>query len=288
MMQALDKTHPLYPKNLRNVADAPATLFVRGSLPDRRPVVAVVGARAATGHGLARAHDLALGLARHGALVISGGAVGIDAAAHVGALDGGGETVVVLGTGLDAPYPLRHRPLFERIVGQGGALLSCFQPGVPLRRWHFPRRNRVLAGMADAVVIVEASPSSGSLYTAQAARDYRRVLAACPGTAGTEALLSQGVALVETADDVLAALAGRGRRVEPDAPLVGSDEALALSALDYARPRDAGSVGLLAGVGATRAARALCALELEGLALSVPGGRYVRAVVADPIAARGP
>ena len=86
---------------------------------------------------------------------------------------------------------------------------------------------------------------------------------------------------------VFAALAGRGRRVEPDAPLVGSDEALALSALDYARPRDAGSVGLLAGVGATRAARALCALELEGLALSVPGGRYVRAVVADPIAARG-
>jgi len=228
-----------------------------------------------------------MGLTQGGALVVSGGAVGIDAAAHVGALDAGGQTVVVLGTGLDAPYPSRHRPLFERIVAGGGALVSSFQPGVPLRRWHFPRRNRVLAGLADAVVIVEASPSSGSLYTAQAAREYGRVLCACPGTAGTEALLSQGVALVESAADVFAALAGRPRRVEPDAPLVGSDEALALAALDYARPRDAGSVAVLAGVAQNRAARALCALELEGLALSVPGGRYVRAVVADKVL-RGP
>jgi DNA processing protein len=286
MMHILDKSHPEYPQNLKTVVDAPATLFVRGSLPQESPVVALVGARAASGHGQARAHDLAMGLAERGALVISGGAVGIDAAAHVGALDAGGKTVVVLGTGLDAPYPQRNRPLFERIVAEGGALVSSFQPGVPLRRWHFPRRNRVLAGLADAVVIVEASPSSGSLYTAQAARDYQRVLGACPGTAGTEALLSQGIAVIETADDVFAALAGLPRLVHPDAPLVGSDEALALAALDYARPRDAGSIGTLAGVGSARAARALCALELEGLALSVPGGRYVRAAVADRMQSR--
>ena len=281
MMQILDKSHPEYPQNLKSVVDAPATLFVRGTLPRRQTVVALVGARAASGHGLARAHDLAYGLAKRGAVVVSGGAVGIDAAAHVGTLDGGGQTVVVLGTGLDAPYPPRNRPLFERVVAQGGALVSSFQPGVPLRRWHFPRRNRVMAAMADAVVIVEATPSSGSLYTAQAARDYKRVLGACPGTAGTEALLSQGVALIESPEDVLAALAGEARVIQPDAPLVGSDEALALAALDYARPRDAGSVGTIAGVGSARAARALCALALDGLALSVPGGRYVRAVVAD-------
>jgi DNA processing protein len=284
MMHVIEKAHLDYPIRLSRVVDAPATIFVEGQIPRQSPVVALVGARAASGHGLARAHDLAMGLARRGALVISGGAVGIDAAAHVGALDGGGPTVVVLGTGLDAPYPTRHRPLFERVVERGGALVSSFQPGVPLRRWHFPRRNRVLAGLADAVVIVEASPSSGSLYTAQAARDYGRVLGACPGTAGTESLLAQGVALIESADDVYSALQGHARQISPDAPLVGSDEALALAALDYARPRDAGSVGVLAGVGSARAARALCALELEGLALSVPGGRWVKAAMADRMA----
>src|SRR5687767_5341516 len=101
MMHVFEKSHPDYPANLKSVVDAPATLFIRGSLPKRAPVVALVGARAASGHGLARAHDLAMGLSARGALVISGGAVGIDAAAHVGALDAGGPTVVVLGTGLD-------------------------------------------------------------------------------------------------------------------------------------------------------------------------------------------
>lgn len=280
---AISAGDPAYPAQLRGLPDAPETLYVRGAWPQpRRPIVAVVGARAASGHGMALARDLASGLAERGALVASGGAVGIDAAAHAGAMAVGAPTLVVLGTGLDAPYPAKNRPLFEEVVRRGGVLLTPFQPRVPLRRWHFPRRNQILAGLADAVVIVEASVASGTLYTAQAARRYGRVLCACPGSPGSEQLLCQGVALAERAEDVLAALAGspRGRTVAP--PAADSDEALALAALDPRAPLAPAEVGARCGVDAVRAARALCALELEGLALLVPGGRYVRSALAAP------
>lgn len=278
-MNAVDRADRAYPERLRGVPDAPATLHVRGVWPDRRPVLALVGARAASGHGIALARELASDLARAGALVISGGAVGIDAAAHRGALEVGAPTVAVLATGLDAPYPAHHRPLFDAIVAGGGALVTPFQPGVPLRRWHFPRRNQVMAGLADAVLVVEAAVTSGSLYTAQAARRYGRLLAACPGTAGANALLCQGAALVRSAGDLLAALAGAPRRLELAAPEAGSDEARALAELDPADARGVDEVSARSGLEAHRVMRALCALELEGLALVVPGGRWIRSSV---------
>ncbi|MFH0899818.1 MAG: DNA-processing protein DprA [Pseudomonadota bacterium] len=273
-----------YPIRLRATRDAPATLYVQGGLSLREPVVALVGSRAASGNGMAIAEELGYALAKRGALVISGGAVGIDAAAHRGALAAGGPTVVVLATGLDAPYPARNRPLFERIVEKGGALLTSFQPNVPVRRWHFPRRNRIMAGLADAVVVVEASPSSGSMYTAVAAREYGRVLGACPGTPGAEALLVQGAAVVNSADDVLGAIAGRPRQLAVDPPLPGSDEELVLPYLDPVAPRDSENVAALAGISVVRIARAMCALELAGLALCTPGGRYLRTALADSLA----
>jgi DNA processing protein len=279
--RSVTRRDPGYPEPLAGAFDAPETLHVRGVIPPLRPAVAIVGARAATGHGMARARELARDLAAGGALILSGGAVGIDAAAHAGALEAGAPTVAVLATGLDAPYPARHRPLFDEIVRRGGALVTPFQPRVPVRRWHFPRRNRVLAALADAVVIVEAAAGSGSLYTARAARDYGRVVAAFPGTAGAEALLAQGAAVVERAADVLAALAGSPRAPLAELPPAGSDEARVLAALDGGRPRDAGALAATSGIAPARLARALLALELDGLAVPVPGGRHLRSALAD-------
>jgi DNA processing protein len=251
-------------------------MYMHGEVPRHEPLVAVVGARAASRAGLTRAHGLAGELAKRGALVVSGGAVGVDAAAHRGALAAGAPTVAVLASALDTPYPARHRPLFRDIVASGGALLSPFPPGTPLRRWHFPRRNQALAELVDAVVVVEASAASGSLHTAVAARRAGRVLGACPGTPGTDALLFQGAALVETAADVLAALAGAPRRLAVARPEPGTDAAAALDALDGTVARDAAELARRCGLGVGRVARALCALELDGLALPVPGGSYVR------------
>jgi len=146
-------------------------LFAVGAWPGTSRCVAIVGARAASGHAAAAARALAADLAGCGYAVVSGGAIGIDAAAHRGALDAGGETVAVMATGLDIAYPARNRPLFGEIVATGrGALLSPFPLGVPPRRYRFVRRNRIIAGLADAVVVVEAGLASGSLYTAAATR----------------------------------------------------------------------------------------------------------------------
>lgn len=243
--------------------------------------MALVGSRAASGQGMERARDLACELARQGALVVSGGALGIDAAAHRGALDAAALTLAVLGNGLDAPYPARNRPLFAEIVQKGGGLCSPFAAGEPILRAHFPRRNRVIAALADVVIVVEASIHSGSLYTASAAKSYGRVLCACPGTPGTQFLLAQGAYSVGSAKDVLGAMSGLRTDAALGAPLVDSDEALALSALDLTTPRSPEWVGARTGVGALRASRALCALELEGFAIPTAGGRYVRSILGE-------
>jgi DNA processing protein len=278
MMREAPRQAPRWtPTQLPRVAE---TLWIRGAVPTgTRPVVAIVGARAASGHGRGRAAELASELTRRGMLVISGGALGIDSAAHQGALAAGGQTVAVVAAlePSGVPYPSRNRLLFDAIVDQGGAVVTPFPPGAPLARWQFVRRNRVIAALADAVVVVEASPASGSLHTASAARALGRVLGACPGTAGAAALIAQGAAMVESADDVAAALAGNPRRQAPALPPRGSDEALVLAALAPGAPAAAETVGEIAGIGARRAARALCLLEIEGLALAIPGGRYVRA-----------
>jgi DNA processing protein len=252
-------------------------LHVRGRLQIGSPSVAIVGARAATRRAMTVAYDLGRDLAALGVTVLSGGAIGIDAAAHEGALAAGARTVAILGSGLDAPYPERNRPLFRRILAADGALVSPFADGTPVRRWNFPRRNEVMAQLADAVLVVEASPVSGALQTAGAARRGGRIVAACPGSPGTDALLASGAAMVETADDLMKALAGHARsRSVPHLPESGSDEGMVLSALSATEPRGLEVVAEQSGVSTVRAARALCALELDGLALPARG-RYLRA-----------
>lgn len=186
---------------------------MRGALNDG-PAVAIVGARAASQQGMDRAHALARHLAGRGIRVVSGGALGIDGAAHRGALAGGGTTTVVLGSGCDVAYPVRHAALFRQVLATGGALVSKHVDGTQPRRWTFLARNPLIAALADACVVVEADARSGSLATARAARGMGRTVMACPGSRGCELLLADGAGLVEQVGDVEAALAGELRTLQ--------------------------------------------------------------------------
>ncbi len=165
-----------------------------------------------------RAHAIARHLARHGVHVVSGGALGVDGAAHRGALDGGGTTTVVLGTGVDVMYPARHAPLFREVLDKGGALVSMFPDGCGPRRHTFTKRNELIAALADVVIVVEADVRSGSLSTARAAERHGRIVAAWPGSAGCDRLLASGASLVESEGDALLAAMGTPRE-RPPVPL---------------------------------------------------------------------
>ena len=189
--------------------------------PPDGPRVAIVGSRRPSPYGEAVAEQLAADLARAGVIVVSGLALGCDAAAHRGALVGGGVTVAVMGTGVDIVYPAAHFRLAEEIVAGGGALVSQFPDGTSPRRRNFPARNVTLAALSDVVVVVEAVQGSGALITAEAALDLHKEVMAVPGSifsplsVGTHALIRDGAGLVQNARDVLAAL-GVGREVLDD------------------------------------------------------------------------
>lgn len=198
-----------YPAWLRTIADPPAVLYCDGlPVPADRQAVAIVGARQATPYGLRVTEALALELTGLGFTIVSGLARGIDAAAHHGALAAGGRTIAVLGCGLDITYPPEHVRLRAEIAG-AGAVLTEFSPGTPPLASHFPRRNRIISGLAMGVVVVEASAESGSLITARLALEQGREVFAVPGlidaplSRGPHGLLKQGAKLVETVDDIV-------------------------------------------------------------------------------------
>ncbi len=270
-----------YPDALALIAERPAELRLRGSLGDRRRV-AIVGSRLPDEYGVDVARDLATGLARAGISVVSGGALGIDAAAHDAALDAGGHTVAVLGTGVDVVYPPRHRALFERILAAGGALLSELPDGTPGLKRHFPRRNRIVSALAEAVVVVRAGEGSGALITAAWARSQGVPVLAVPGdvrdplSAGTTALLRGDARAVASAQDVLAVLGLEGSPARQlPLPAVGGDEAALLSALAR-RPRHADEVARAARLGPGAALAGLLALEVRGLCEQRPGHYFLR------------
>src|SRR6266704_3677932 len=199
-----------------------AQLRTRGRWPPPEgPRVAVVGSRRPSPYGEAVAEQLALELARAGVVVVSGLALGIDAAAHRGALNAGGVTVAVMGTGVDIVYPAAHSRLAEDIVAGGGALVSQFPDGTAPRRHNFPARNYTIAQLADVVVVVEAAEGSGALITAEAALDLHKEVMAVPGSVfsplsvGTHGLLRDGAGLVQNARDVMAVI-GLGGEVLDD------------------------------------------------------------------------
>ena len=228
--QAVGKAAPgdaAYPAQLREIPSSPKSLWFVGRLPAQgERLLAIVGARAATRTGCECARAIAAGLGQGGASIVSGGAFGIDAAAHEGALASGVPTFAVLGCGTDVIYPDRHAHLFARIAASGG-LVSEYPPGTPPRARQFPARNRIIAGLALAVVVVEAAQHSGALITARLGRSLGRILFAVPGSAGTDAYLRAGLALPATsAADIEHVLAGGQATCVPtqlDAISRGSD-----------------------------------------------------------------
>jgi DNA processing protein len=204
---------PDYPSRLLHIHDPPALFYLHGRRDAlARPMLAIVGSRNATAAGAAHARGFARALSAAGWTVASGLALGIDAAAHEGALAGGAGTVAVLGTGVDVVYPSRHAALAERIRADGALLSEC-PLGTGPSAGRFPRRNRLIAGLSAGVLVVEAAPRSGSLITARQAADFGREVFAIPGSIdsplarGCHALIRDGARLVESADDVLSELA---------------------------------------------------------------------------------
>lgn len=205
---------PRYPQRLREVDGAPAALFCIGDVELLRlPQIGIVGARSATAQGLDNAHGFAAALCGRGLVVTSGLALGIDGAAHRGALSVGGNTIAVCGTGLDRVYPARHKDLAHAIAASG-LLVSEFSPGMPPLPENFPQRNRLIAGLSLGVLVVEAARESGSLITARLAAEQGREVFAIPGSIhntlarGCHQLIRQGARLVESVDDIVEELAG--------------------------------------------------------------------------------
>jgi DNA processing protein len=188
------------------------SVYLRGAALREVPAIAIVGARAASRDAMDRAHVLARHLAQRGVEVVSGGALGVDGAAHRGALAGDGVTTVVLGGGVDVLYPVRHAPLFREVLARGGTLAGLQPDGTAPLPQMFPQRNELIAALADVVIVVEADLYSGSLSTASAARRFGRIVAACPGSRGCERLLVGGAAVIEHEADAELALAGTPRQ----------------------------------------------------------------------------
>ena len=274
-----------YPPRLRALPDPPAVLHVLGDpgallMPE---AVAIVGARRATSYGLDVSRALGRGLSLAGVPVVSGLALGIDAAAHEGALEGSGRTVAVLAAAPDVPYPARHRALHASVAGRG-AVVSELPPGASSFRWCFVARNRIVAALAQVVVIVEATQRSGSLTTADFAADLGCTVAAVPGRVtnrtadGTNGLLQSGAALVRDAGDVLDLLAEATRppAPQPAAAPPPADLAPELAELLAAVEEGRGALGELAAT--AEEARAVLAglgeLEFRGLIRRTFGGRY--------------
>ena len=272
-----------WPPGLDDLGDtAPFALWCRGDLPGGRPSVALVGSRASTGYGERLAFDLAHGLAARGVLVVSGGAYGIDAAAHRGAIAAGGPTLVVLAGGVDRGYPAGNVRLFEEAIATGGAVVSEMPPGALPMKSRFLQRNRLIAAMTAATVVVEAAWRSGALSTAHHAADLMRPVGAVPGpvtsvaSAGCHRLLREGAAVCVTDVDEVAELvpAPQGREggtaglVEPDDTSWLDARCLRVhDALGVHAGAPADEIARRAGVALAEARSALGLLELAGLAV---------------------
>lgn len=270
---------PGYPRTLLEIHDPPLLLYCKG----RRsllgaPALAVVGSRNATPSGRTTARAFSTALSNAGLSIVSGLALGIDAASHEGGLAGASASIAVTGTGLDMVYPARNRALAHRLAAEG-LLVSEFAPGTPAAAHHFPRRNRLISGLARGVLVVEAALQSGSLTTARYALEQGREVFAIPGSIhspvsrGCHALIKQGAKLVETADDVLEELglaAPASRR-----PVAAREDDAVLAALGH-DPAELDTLSARTGLAPQALATRLLELELDGRVARLPGGRFQR------------
>jgi DNA processing protein len=281
-------TNPNYPARLRTIADPPPFLYVKGNiLTDDDKAVAIVGSRSASEYGRRVARDLARGLASLGFTVVSGMARGIDGAAHESALQAGGRTIAVLGSGVERAYPAEHELLYRRIAA-GGAVVSELPIGTRPMAFNFPARNRLISGISLGVVVVEATEKSGSLITATLAVEQGREVFAVPGEVGSSRsrgahrLIRQGAKLVESADDIIEEIAPqlleRTGSATQRAPLVlpqnASDAARTIFALLQENTLQVDQVIERTGMSAAQVLETLLDLELQGLLRQLPGKIY--------------
>jgi DNA processing protein len=273
---------PDYPRLLYEIPDPPTLLFARGVVElANRPALAVVGSRNATPQGMSNAERFAKAFSASGITVVSGLALGIDAAAHRGGLAGEGSTIAVLGTGVDVVYPARNAALAVEIA-ERGLLLSEFALGTQPIAHHFPRRNRLISGLGRGVLVVEAAVASGSLITARAALEQGREVFAIPGSIhsplakGCHALIKSGAKLVDSVEDVLSELGGwqhASTLQEQPAQRAAEPGLLAQMGFD---PVDLDALCARAGMPADKVSAQLLRLELDGRVVALPGGRYQR------------
>jgi len=284
---------PAYPTRLKMIADPPPLLYIAGALTEQDELaVAIVGSRRATAAGRAMTEELSHDLAAAGVTVVSGLARGVDAAAHRGALAAQGRTVAVLGCGIDQTYPPEHERL-RRQIEERGALLSEVPVGAPPHSHHFPRRNRIISGLSLGVVITEAAINSGSLITARLAAEQGREVFAVPGfvkedtSRGTNALLKDGAALIERAQDVIDAVMPQLEpalrlRLQPSreknnrGDQLGKEELLVYDALSF-HPLTVDDVIVATGLSVSAVMASLLSLELRQRVKLLPGQRYLRA-----------
>jgi DNA processing protein len=280
---------PLFPPLLKEINDPPVILYVSGSAQLlSAPGIAMVGARAASSYGLQVAQRLATELAGHDLVITSGLALGIDTAAHRGAVSAGGQTIAVMGCGLDIIYPSQNRKLHKQIAASGAIISEC-PLGTPPEGFRFPARNRIISGLSLGVVVVEAAHRSGTLITAHQALEQGRDVFAVPGridspkSEGCHRLIQEGAKLVHSGADILEELAlttpAPPQEAQPQAPPLPPEEGKIFSLLEV-YPTNIEALIQAAKLPSHRISEILLHLELQGLVASLPGNRYQR--LAEP------
>jgi DNA processing protein len=266
---------------IMTISKVPKNMFFVGQLPvERRPTVAIVGTRKPTAYGKEVAHMLSYDLAKKGIVVVSGLALGIDAVAHRGALEAGGTTLAVLANSVDSVYPRTHQALAEQIIASGGALLSEYEPPTEPRGYQFLARNRIVSGLSDAIIIVEAAKRSGTLSTAMHALEQGREVFVVPGnitsplSAGCNALLRQGAHPITCADDVLEIIAPQAIVAQATLPLGATPLEQTILALLQSGLRDGEQLQRQSGVSAIEFGQSLTMMEIQGSVRALGGNQW--------------
>lgn len=270
-----------YLEPLGAIFKPPKNIFFTGKLPDRRiPTVAIVGTRKPTSYGKEVAHKLAFDLAKSGVVIVSGLALGTDAVAHRGALAAGGTTIAVLANSVDSIYPRSHAALGEQILASGGAIMSEYEPPTDPRKYQFLARNRIVSGVSDAIIIVEAAKRSGTLSTAASALEQGHEVLVVPGnitsplSAGCNALLKQGAQPITCADDVLEIIAPQLRQTQTVLPLGATPLEDKIIELLQSGIRDGDQIQQNCGEDAAIFGQALTMMEINGIVRSLGANQW--------------
>jgi DNA processing protein len=273
-----------YPEELRNLDDAPLVIYMKGEIMEEdKYAVAIVGSRKPTPYGVSVAEKIASELAGMGLTVVSGGARGIDTAAHIGSVRSGGRSIAVMGSGIDVSYPSENRGLFER-MSRSGAVLSEFAPGTPPGRENFPRRNRLISGLSMGVLVVEAASRSGALITARHALDQGKEVFSVPGnisssaSSGTNDLIKQGAKVVLRVEDIIEEIAPKLKGIAINRKKVEmaalTEEEKALYDIMSPEPRHIDAISRESGMPVSKALGLLLGLELKDVVRQAEGKKF--------------